>query len=162
MSAPFFYSHDLFNLLVDTIPLLVRSKRELLMFFRGAGVDPSYYSDLQAKILIDRKSVSKAAMTRTILERLSEQGERTQSVMLNIVRRVTDVRDFSGSWDHDRPKAEALVSKIRDGGYVSSLERKPGVTKGRMFPIDQFEPWVLIAIELSSWIREILNSGSLT
>ena len=40
-SAPditFPYPPDLFNLLVDTIPLLNRSKKDVLLFFRGAGV----------------------------------------------------------------------------------------------------------------------------
>jgi hypothetical protein len=35
------YPPELFSLLVDTIPLLCRSKRDLLLFFRGAGMSPS-------------------------------------------------------------------------------------------------------------------------
>jgi hypothetical protein len=34
----FHYPPELFNLLVDTIPVLNRSKKDVLLFFRGAGV----------------------------------------------------------------------------------------------------------------------------
>ena len=34
----FHYPPELFSLLVDTIPLLNRSKKDVLLFFRGAGV----------------------------------------------------------------------------------------------------------------------------
>ena len=45
----FHYPPDLFNLLVDTIPLLNRSKRDVLLFFRGAGVHAEMTCDLSQK-----------------------------------------------------------------------------------------------------------------
>jgi hypothetical protein len=42
----FHYPPELFNLLVDTIPRLNRSKNDVLLFFRGAGVPSSLFEDI--------------------------------------------------------------------------------------------------------------------
>lgn len=42
----FHYPPDLFNLLVQTIPLLCRSKKDVLTFFIGAGVKYELLKDL--------------------------------------------------------------------------------------------------------------------
>lgn len=39
MAEQFHYPPEIFNLLVDTIPLLCRSKRDVIGFFQGAGVN---------------------------------------------------------------------------------------------------------------------------
>ncbi len=38
MSEVYHYSPELLQLLVDTIEVLCRSKRDVILFFRGAGV----------------------------------------------------------------------------------------------------------------------------
>jgi len=43
------YPPDLFDLIVQTLPLLNRSKKEVLTFFNGAGVTPQIYQDIQIK-----------------------------------------------------------------------------------------------------------------
>lgn len=42
----FHYPPELFHLLVDVVPLLNRSKQDVLVFFRGAGVPDSITSDI--------------------------------------------------------------------------------------------------------------------
>jgi len=42
----FHYPPELFSLLVDVIPLLNRSKPDVLTFFRGAGVSNDMTSDI--------------------------------------------------------------------------------------------------------------------
>jgi hypothetical protein len=46
----FHYPPELFNLLVDVVPLLSRSKRDVLLFFRGAGVPDAITADLSARL----------------------------------------------------------------------------------------------------------------
>ena len=48
------YPPDLFQLLVDTIPALCRSKTDVLDFFRGAGVGHRDVGDLAEKVRTDR------------------------------------------------------------------------------------------------------------
>ncbi len=69
------YPPELFQLLVDTIPRLFRSKRDVLFFFRGAGVQSVMFSDLQSELNIDRESINKFDIARTVLSRLNEAGD---------------------------------------------------------------------------------------
>jgi restriction system protein len=48
----FDYPPELFNLLVDTIPLLHRSKKDVLLFLRGAGVPDSMLADLNLPLKV--------------------------------------------------------------------------------------------------------------
>ena len=41
MDITFHYPPELMNLLIDVIPLLNRSKQDVFLFFRGAGVSES-------------------------------------------------------------------------------------------------------------------------
>jgi hypothetical protein len=71
----FHYPPELFNLLVDVVPLLNRSKQDVLIFFRGAGVQEPMTSDIAARLKASPKEVSKYEIVRTILERLNAKGE---------------------------------------------------------------------------------------
>jgi restriction system protein len=46
----FHYPPELFNLLVDAIPLLNRSKKDVLQFFRGAGAPAELIAALSARL----------------------------------------------------------------------------------------------------------------
>ena len=52
MNDVFHYPPDLFDLIVQTIPLLNRSKEAVLLFFKGAGVDEEIFKDLSIILLI--------------------------------------------------------------------------------------------------------------
>jgi restriction system protein len=71
----FDYPPELFNLLVDTIPLLHRSKKDVLLFLRGAGVPDSMLADLNLPLKVYPNNINKFEITRTTLERLNERGE---------------------------------------------------------------------------------------
>jgi len=43
MSDIYHYPPDLFNLVIQTIPLLNKSKKSVLTFFNGAGVEETLY-----------------------------------------------------------------------------------------------------------------------
>ena len=113
MDTRYHYPPELFQLLVDTIPRLFRSKRDVLLFFRGAGTKRSIISDLERQVRIDPDSINKFSIVRTVLSRLNEAGDATLGVRREVLKRVVEVDDFSTCWPGDRLEAEGLVTRIR-------------------------------------------------
>jgi hypothetical protein len=109
----FHYPPELLQLLKDTIPLLCRSKKDVLIFFRGAGVDDQLISDLRHRVDTDRQNISKFEIARVALERLSEGHQTHLRELREVVRRVVEYEDFSTCWPEDVLKAKGLVSEIR-------------------------------------------------
>ena len=130
MNITFHYPPELFNLLVDTIPLLCRTKGGVLLFFRGAGVAYSYFSDLEARVTSDRTNISKYEIVQTILKRLNEKGEVTLRERREILKRVTEFESFSSCWPAEQLKARGLVAEIcqvvnvKDSFTRMNLERE--------------------------------------
>lgn len=113
MDITFHYPPELFNLLVDTIPLLCRSKHDTLLFAKGAGVADSITADLQARVRTDRQKINKYEIVRTILTRLNEQGETTLRPRRELLKRVLEFEEFAACWESDRLKAQGLVAQIQ-------------------------------------------------
>lgn len=109
----FHYPPELLQLLKDTIPLLCRSKADVLSFFRGAGVAESVFADIVRKVETDRQNISKFTIAREILERLNAKKDDHLRELREVVRRVTEFEDFSTCWDSDQLKAKGLVAEIR-------------------------------------------------
>ena len=108
------YPPDLMDLLIDTIPLLCRSKQDVLTFFRGAGVPDSTTAMLRMRVATDKDSISKYEITRTVLKAINEGGDRTLAQRREVIKRVTEFHDFSPCWETDRLKAGGLVASVRD------------------------------------------------
>lgn len=102
----FHYPPELFNLLVDVVPLLNRSKQDVLVFFRGAGVSDTTTADIAAHLRSAPKDVNKYQMVRTVLERLNAKGKPLFA---------SDVRCCGVSW--------TLQTSIRAGPTISSRPR---------------------------------------
>lgn len=113
MDIAFHYPPELMNLLIDTIPLLCRSKDSVLLFFDGAGVGDAILADLSDIVLQDRDSIRKHEIVRAVLTRLNERGEATLRERREILKRVVEFEDFSTCWPDDQLKAKGLVSEIR-------------------------------------------------
>ena len=109
----FQYPPDLFNLLIQTIPLLCRSKRDVLIFFQGAGVGNIYLQDLAEKVTHDKESVRKFELVRDVLIRINQQGEKTLRERREILKRVVEFEDFSCCWPEDQLKAKGAVAEVR-------------------------------------------------
>lgn len=107
------YPPELFSLLVDTIPLLCRSKKDLITFFRGAGMTPSMTVEVDEQLSTDRASLNKYEMTRQLLTALNEGGDRTLATRRQVLRRVVEYEDFSGCWPNDQLRAAGLVAQIQ-------------------------------------------------
>ena len=89
MDITFHYPPELFELLVEAIPRLFRSKRAVLLFFEGAGVSFNLLDDLWQKVETDRTNIHKYEIVRTVLTRLNEQGEATLRERREVLKRVT-------------------------------------------------------------------------
>ena len=100
---------------------------DVLLFFNGAGVPESLYDDLKAKVKADRDSISKYTIAREILARLNAKKDTHLRELREVVRRVTEVEQFSTCWPTDQLKAKGLVAEIR--GLV---EVKDAFTKMRI------------------------------
>jgi len=110
----FHYPPELFNLLVDTIPLLNRSKKDVVTFFRGAGVPDDMLRDLSQRLQTAAQKVNKYEIVRTVLDRLNARGEATLRERREALRRVVEFANFDFCWPTDQLKAKGLVASIRE------------------------------------------------
>lgn len=113
MNIEFHYPPELMQLLIDTIPLLCRSKIDVLMFFKGAGVSDSSTNTLWNQVRRDKQSINKYEITRTVLSQLNAIGEQGLRERREVLKRVTEFEDYSTCWPDDQLKAQGLVSQIR-------------------------------------------------
>lgn len=113
MDITFHYPPELLQLLIDAIPRLCRSKRDLMLFFQGAGIEDDILRDHWQVVRTNPKSVNKFAITRSVLTRLNERGERTLRERRELLRRVVDFEDFSTCWEKERAAAKGYVADIR-------------------------------------------------
>lgn len=99
--------------MVDTIPLLCRSKNDVVIFLRGAGTPDSVLRPMVDQLRTDQKSVNKYQITRTVLEGLNALGDSTLAPRREVIKRVVEFEDFSSCWPEDQLKAKGAVSEVR-------------------------------------------------
>lgn len=114
MDISFHYPPELLSLLKEAIPKLCKSKKDLLLFFQGAGVSRGLLASYMTLLRDHKDSFNKYVVTRDLLTQLNELGERSLRERREIVRRVTEFQDFSVCWENDQPAARGLVAQIRD------------------------------------------------
>lgn len=112
MNIIYHYPPELLTLLVDTIPLLCKSKKDTLIFLRGSGVGEDTLSDLRKRVAADRENINKYEIVRAVLTRLNEKGEASLRERREILKRVCAFESFSNCWPNDQFKAKGLVSEI--------------------------------------------------
>lgn len=113
MADTYHYPPELLSLLVDTIPLLCRSKNDVLVFFRGAGTPEAILTPFTNQLRADSKSVNKYQIARTVIESLNSRGDPTLAPRREIIKRVVEFEDFSSCWPADQLKAKGAVSEVR-------------------------------------------------
>jgi hypothetical protein len=114
MDISFQYPPELLNLLIDTLPKLCKSKPDLLLFFQGAGVNEQLLAPHRTLLRNDKNSFNKYPVTRDLLTKLNELGERGLRERREILKRVTEFQDFSVCWEKDQAPARGLVAQIRE------------------------------------------------
>lgn len=113
MNEAFHYPPELMNLLIDTIPLLNRSKRDVLLFFMGCGVPYILLDEFMERLINDKESVNKYEITRHVLTKLNERGDRSIKERREIIKRIVEFEDYSTCWPNDQMKAKGYVAEIR-------------------------------------------------
>jgi restriction system protein len=107
------YPPDVFELLVEVLTYICKSKSAVVDFFRGAGVPEAMLSGWRVKLKENPHEVKKALISRDVLRAVSEGGDPMLWQRREIVRRVAGFEDFSSCWPDDQYKAEALVGRLR-------------------------------------------------
>jgi hypothetical protein len=114
MDIIFHYPPELVSLLINVLPKLCKSKRDLLLFFQGAGVSRTILEPYERLLKTNKDSFNKYPVTREILTKLNEQGEKTLQIRRELLKRITEFDDFSVCWEKDQAVARGLVAQIRD------------------------------------------------
>lgn len=123
----FHYPPDVFNLLVDTIPKINKTKIDVILFFKGAGVPDLLISPLEHIVRTDRKSIDKYTISRQILEAINLNMDIYLKARREIIQRVCDFNAFDTCYENDRYKAKANVAEIKN-----IVNIKDSVTKLRI------------------------------
>jgi restriction endonuclease Mrr len=112
MEQEFHYPAELLNLLTDAVATLVKSKQNVIDFFRSAGVPSGLLQSWQQKVLQDRDSVYKTDITRDVLCRLNELGDTAIRARREVVRRVVQWEDFTTAYPDKQLIARGLVASV--------------------------------------------------
>lgn len=113
MNIIYHYPTDLLQLLIDAIPLLCRSKRDVLTFFTSAGLRASFLDDLYKRLREEPDKINKYDIARTVLTRINEKGESALRERREVLRRVVEWEDFSTCYPDNRERAQYLVVQIQ-------------------------------------------------
>jgi hypothetical protein len=114
MDITFHYPPELLNLLNETLPKLCKSKKDLLLFLQGAGIGKELLAPYESLLRNNKNDFNKYPVTREMLAKLNELGERSLRERREILKRVTEFQDFSVCWEADQAPARGLVAQIRD------------------------------------------------
>lgn len=129
MDITFHYPPELMGLLIDTIPILNKTKKDVFLFFQGAGVETSLMNIPFQQWRQNKDSINKFEIVRQVLTELNAKGEGCLRERREVLRRVTEFEFFSSCWPADQLKAKGLVSEIqkvvnvRDSFTRMSIER---------------------------------------
>jgi hypothetical protein len=114
MDNIFHYPPELMNLLINTIPRLNKSKEDVFLFFQGAGVPSSLMQVPFEQWKQNKDSINKFEITRQVLTKLNESGDRFLRERREVLKRVVEFEAFSSCWANDQLIAKGLVAEIRD------------------------------------------------
>jgi len=107
------YPATVFNLLVDTIPLLCKSKKDVMLFLEGAGIHRDDLAEMWLKVRMDRDSVGKHEIVRDVLQKANKRGDSGLTARREVIKRVVEFEEFSTCWPTDVYKAKSHVNDLR-------------------------------------------------
>ncbi len=110
-AAAFHFPPDVFDALVDAVPLLVRSKSDVLTFFQGCGVNRDYLKTLETWTARD-SGKSKYHITRHLLTYLNELDDKGLSQRRQLIKRVSEFESFATCFPDNQLKAKGAVSAV--------------------------------------------------
>jgi hypothetical protein len=102
------------TLMVDTMPLLVRSKRDLIAFFEGAGVNERHLASLRSQVMRDRSSIGLYEIAKRILYAVNGQNDdEGLQARRELVKRVTEFTAFDKCYPDKAMAARGGVAAIK-------------------------------------------------
>jgi restriction system protein len=110
---PFHFPSELIELLTSVIPLLNKSKRGVLTFFRSCGVPAEMLTNLSERVASSGNSISKYEIARTVLTRINDGGDGLLRTRREVIKQVSEFEDFGLCWPDDQLRAKGLVSDVR-------------------------------------------------
>ena len=114
MTDSFHYPPEILGLLIDTIPLLCRGKKDVLLFLQGAGVESTDLAEVSATVRSNPGSINKFEIVRNVLTKVNARGDSGLRVRREILNRVTEFESFETCWEPDQYKAKGLVASIHE------------------------------------------------
>ena len=79
MAEQFDYPPEVFNLLVDTIPMLCRSKQDVVLFLQGAGVASEDLAEVSRIVRTNRDAINKFEIVCKVLTKVNARGDSERS-----------------------------------------------------------------------------------
>lgn len=113
MDTYFHFPPDLFNLLMDTIPRLNKSKKDLLLFFQNVGVPKELLQSYYILLRENNSQFKKFNVTREILTYLNQSPEKMLGVRRKLLQRVIEFDAFETCYPNDKDRAKANVADIQ-------------------------------------------------
>ncbi|SHJ80735.1 Restriction endonuclease [Anaerocolumna jejuensis DSM 15929] len=113
MDLFFHFPPDLFGLLVDTIPRLNKSKKDLLLFFESTGVPSVYLKEYYNLLNTNNSQFKKFNVTREVLEVLNRETDKMLGVRRKLLQRVIEFDSFEMCYANDKDRAKANVADIQ-------------------------------------------------
>jgi restriction system protein len=107
----FHFPPDVFDAVRDAVPLLTRGKRDVVLFFRGCGVDRAFLADIEQRIA-EEPNFSKYHITREILTHVNELGDQGLGQRRQVLKRVSEFDDFSSCYADNQMKARGAVATV--------------------------------------------------
>ena len=111
MDAVFHYPPDVFEAVVDAVPLLTRSRSNVVLFFRGCGVDRVFLTSIERRLEAD-PGFKKYHITRAILTHVNDLGDSGLGQRRQILKRVSEFDDFSSCYSDNQLKARGAVATV--------------------------------------------------
>ncbi len=114
MADEYHYPPDLLELLVEALARLNKSKKGVVTFLRGAGVDEADLADVDEIVRKSPASINKFEIARQALVKVNARGDSGLRSRREIIKRVVEFEDYSSCWPEDQLKARGLVAAVRE------------------------------------------------
>lgn len=129
MAIAYHFPPDLFNLLVDAIPRINRTKKDLLSFFKNVGTPTPILNKYYSIVRSDPKQISKKDITREVLEQLnSNDSNEYLGIRRQLIYRIVNFTAFDTCYENDIDAAKARIYEIKQ-----LVNLKDSITKHEQF-----------------------------
>lgn len=114
LNLPFHYPPELLKLLSEAVPKLCKNKKDVLIFFQGAGISSTILSPYEKLFKFNKEEFKKYTVVQEILVKLNQSGDKGLRDRREVLKRVVEFQDFSVCWPEDQPVVRGLVAQIRE------------------------------------------------